>query len=331
MQTSPSSGHQPQDHSYRLLFSHPDMIADLLRGYVQQPWVDHLDFASLQPVKDSYVTDDLRSREDDLIWRIKWADGERWLYVHLLLEFQSTPDAFMALRVLTYVGLLYQDLVRAGQFTPEGTLPPVLPVVLYNGERPWHASVDIGELVAKVPGGLEVYRPQLRYLLLDESRHADDPLPGTRNLVAALFGLENSRSPEDVRRVLGRLSDWLGEPQQTALRRHFVVWLKRVLLPSRMGGIHFNQVNDLQEIDSMLAERVKDWTRDWMEQGIQKGLEQGIEKGQLVVLTRQLTRRFGPLDDATTQRLQQATSADLERWTDNILDARTLEEVFGKN
>ena len=354
MHKTPLSGHQPQDHSYRLLFSHPDMIADLLRGYVRQSWVEHLDFASLEPAEGRYVTDDLRTREDDLIWRVKWADGERWLYIHLLLEFQSTPDAFMALRVLTYLGLLYQDLIKTGQLTPEGNLPPVLPLVLYNGERPWRAHTEIGDLIAAIPGGLEAYRPQLRYLLLDENRYAGDPLPSTRNLVAALFGLENSRSPADVRRMLEHLIQWLGDPSQTTLRRHFVVWLKRVLLPSRMGGIHFDQVNDLQEIDSMLAERVKDWTRDWREQGIKQGIEEGIEQGikqgieegigqgiaqgiekgrvegELAVLTRLLTRRFGTLDAATTQRLQQATTADLERWADNILDAHSLEEVFAE-
>ncbi len=44
-----------------------------------------------------------------MIWRLRW--GERWLYVYLLLEFQSSVDRFMAVRLLTYVGLLYQDLV----------------------------------------------------------------------------------------------------------------------------------------------------------------------------------------------------------------------------
>ncbi|MCM8567542.1 DUF4351 domain-containing protein [Thauera linaloolentis] len=47
------------------------------------------------------------------------------------------------------------------------------------------------------------------------------------------------------------------------------------------------------------------------------------------MLTRLLTRRFGPLDAAVSERLQKATSAELEQWADNILDARRLEEVFG--
>ena len=52
------------------------------------------------------------------------------------------------------------------------------------------------------------------------------------------------------------------------------------------------------------------------------------QEGGLAVLSRLLERRFGPLDPAVTERLQKAGPAELERWTDNILDARTLEEVF---
>ncbi len=43
----------------------------------------------------------------------------------------------MALRVMVYVGLLYQDLVRAAAATAAGKLPPILPLVLYNGNGPW--------------------------------------------------------------------------------------------------------------------------------------------------------------------------------------------------
>ncbi|AHK80637.1 hypothetical protein M911_06040 [Ectothiorhodospira haloalkaliphila] len=81
------------------------------------------------------MTDELRDREDDIIWRIRW--GKDWLYVYLLLEFQSSVDRFMAVRIMSYVGLLYQDLIRQNKLTPSGKLPPALPVVLYNGEERW--------------------------------------------------------------------------------------------------------------------------------------------------------------------------------------------------
>lgn len=36
----------------------------------------------------------------------------------------------MAPRMMVYVGLLYQDLIRNKQLGPRGLLPPVLPIVL---------------------------------------------------------------------------------------------------------------------------------------------------------------------------------------------------------
>jgi hypothetical protein len=117
------------------------------------------------------------------------------------------------------MGLLYQDLIRSGQLTASGQLPPVLPLVLYNGVRRWQAPEEVAELVATVPGRLERYRPRLRYFLLDEGRFTEDDLAPLRNLAAALFRLENSRIPADIQRVLRALTDWLKAPEQRHLKK----------------------------------------------------------------------------------------------------------------
>ena len=67
---STSSTHSPHDSGYKLLFSHAQVVEDLLRGFVGEDWVEDLDFSTLEKVGGSYVTDDLRDREDDLIWRV---------------------------------------------------------------------------------------------------------------------------------------------------------------------------------------------------------------------------------------------------------------------
>jgi len=38
------------DSSYKLLFSHSQMVADLIRRFVHEAWVAELDFASLERV-----------------------------------------------------------------------------------------------------------------------------------------------------------------------------------------------------------------------------------------------------------------------------------------
>lgn len=67
-----------------------------------------------------------------------------------------------------------------------------------------------------------------------------------------------------------------------------------------------------------------------LEQGLERGREQGRRQGESALLERLLARRFGPLPDATIQRLRDASDADLETWSVNVLDAATLAEVFGE-
>ena len=308
------------DHSYKLLFSHPGMVADLLRGFVLEDWVKDLDFATLERVSGGYVADDLREREDDIVWRVRFGGG--WLYVYLLIEFQSSVDHFMAVRVLAYLGLLYQDIIRTGGLTPDRLLPPVLPLVLYNGKPRWTAPEEVADLVAASPAGLDRYRPRLRYLLLDEGRYADGELAPLCNLAAALFRMENSRTPQDVEQVLSALVEWLKSPGQDSLRRAFTVWLKRVFLPGRLPSVDFDNLNELQEVKSMLAERVIEWTEEWEQQGLQEGLQEGRQEECISLVTRLLIRKFGihPELGPSLVQLQNLPVEKLEGLTEAIFD-----------
>jgi len=117
MKVSPGPHH---DHSYKRLFSHREMVRDLLVQFVREDWVRQVDLDSLETVKGSFVTDDFREREDDIVWRVRW--GGDWLYVYLLIEFQSTIDRFMAVRIANYLTLLYQDLIEQKQCTASAPL-----------------------------------------------------------------------------------------------------------------------------------------------------------------------------------------------------------------
>ena len=306
------------DNSYKLLFSHQEMVRDLLVGFVQEPWLAEIDFSTLEKVNGSYVTDDLRSREDDVIWRVRFKD--RWLYLYILLEFQSSVDAYMALRVMTYLGLLYQDILRQGQQPAGQKLPPVLPIVLYNGQPRWTAATDIAQLIEPPPGKLRDYTPQLRYLLLDEGAIDESAPLALKKLTAALFRLEKSRDSSNLKTTWTSLLDWLREPEQSSLRRAFIVWLYRVFSPRHPLGIELPDLSTLLENETMLAESVEKWTEQWE--------MKGRVEGEVAVLARQLTKRFGPLDEQTTVRLKAATLDQLDIWADRILDAPTLQAVF---
>ncbi|MFB8831257.1 Rpn family recombination-promoting nuclease/putative transposase [Azotobacter sp. CWF10] len=145
------------DNAYKLLFSHGEMVQDLLQGFVPEEWVTHLDFSTLEKVNGHYVSEDLLNRADDVVWRLRLRDD--WIYIYVLLEFQSRTDRWMALRLMTYTGLLYQDLIASGQIEAGQPLPPIFPVVIYNGEPRWSAAQDVAELIAAPLGSLAAYRP----------------------------------------------------------------------------------------------------------------------------------------------------------------------------
>jgi hypothetical protein len=51
-------------------------------------------------------------------------------------------------------------------------------------------------------------------------------------------------------------------------------------------------------------------------------------EGRAETILRLMTKRFGPLPPETKERVRSATLPELERWTDRILEAKTLAEVF---
>ena len=76
------------DPAYKRLFSRPGMVRDLLRGFAARDWSGELDFDTLSPLPPDHVSPNLRRRQGDLVWRVRFR-GDRWLYLVLLLEFRS--------------------------------------------------------------------------------------------------------------------------------------------------------------------------------------------------------------------------------------------------
>jgi len=265
-----------KDKSYKLLFSHAQMVKELLRDFVKEDWVKKLDFSTLKKYNNSFVTDDLKERFDDVIWTVKW--GKQQLYIYILLEFQSDIDFCMSNRMMTYLGLLYQDLLKTKAVKSGDKLPPVLPVVLYNGEPGWNAPNNIKDIITKPPRGFEKYIPDFQYLLIDEGKIGDAELESLQTLVSALFQLERQQTPETVRNIVSKLIDWLKKPEQQSLRRAFTVWLARVILPSRYPDESIPEFDDLQEVNAMLSETVKSWPAKWMAEGEKRGEKRGEAK-----------------------------------------------------
>ncbi len=317
------------DLGYRLFFTHRRMVQDLLKEIVGERWVDCIDFDSGEEVSGSFVSPKYENRESDVIWKFRRKDGGEPVFVYILMEFQSRPDPSMPVRLMTYVGLFYQSLMKNQPAAGWKKLPLVIPVVVYNGTESWNVASDLGSLIGSLDPSAEIYRPQLRYLLVDESKYPREELAALGSPVAELFCIEKSRNWLEVEASFQRLQQAI-PPGEDSLRRAFGIWLTKVILP-RLGRpqTEASDVTTLEEGATMLLDSIDRWTRETREEGHQEGLQKGLQTGEVRVLLRLLRLKFGPLAPEVEERVRSTDADRLLEWSDRVLTAERLQDVLG--
>lgn len=324
------------DIGYRLLFSFRRMVEDLLREFVAEPWVDRLDFSAAQRLNASFVSPQYAQREGDMVWRIETFDGLP-VYLYVLLELQSTVDRFMPLRAMIYQGLFYQHLISQDQLLPSGKLPPVIVLILYNGERPWVAPLELSELIERVDPSAEIYLPRLRCRLIDEQRYRPEDLDGRTSPVARVFRLEASLDKHETLEGVARMLRTVKELGDEELQRALLAWLDR-----RLAKMGLPPARDLEKnMESMLDRRIEQWAREEREKGRLEGVLEGLEKehqeerregrreGEAQLLLTLLEQKFGPLDEMSQMRIRSADADLLLDWGKRLIRAEHLADIFG--
>jgi len=64
----------------------------------------------IELIDKSFVSDDFRQRESDIIYKLK--TGKKDVYIYVLTEFQSSVDKSIPVRMLLYILQLYDLLLR---------------------------------------------------------------------------------------------------------------------------------------------------------------------------------------------------------------------------
>jgi prophage antirepressor-like protein len=308
------------DLSYRLFFAHRRMIQDLLREIVGERWVERIDLGSGERVDASFISPKHENRESDIIWKFRRNDGAQPVYVYILLEFQSRPDPSMPIRLMGYESLFYQSLMASLPAAGWRKLPPVIPVVVYNGLEPWNVATDLGSLIGELDPSAEIYRPQLRYRLVDESTFDGGDLAALNSPVADLFRIEKSDEWLEVRESVRRLRQSL-PPAEADLRQAFETWLKKVVMPRL--GLSQEEVSaaaTLEEVDTMLAEKIDRWNQELREKSLQEG--------EARIVLQLLRLKFGVLAPDIEEQVRSADADRLLGWSERILTAEHLQDVF---
>jgi hypothetical protein len=329
------------ENGLKLLFHEPGNVRDLLT-FRDPDRAGRIDFDRMAIDPTSYIAADYRHLAADLVLRLPYrtrVGGRlRTLTLYLLLEHQSEPDELMVLRVLDYLVQIYKAQIRTwvkdhGGSRADLRLQPVLPLVLYTGERNWPAMKSLAELVeggeefaevlpplqplffnlATIPAvELETSAGYLGWVLeLIQRRHA--PMEDLRALVARVVGhLEEMAEAERDRWLL--LLSYL-----TALVYHDRREPERESLRERI--VESVQTDPRRREVEIMTRTIADALRD-------EGRKKERVQSRQELLLRLLRGKFGRLPRAVEQTIR-ATDiiSRLDAWFDAGITAQALDDV----
>jgi hypothetical protein len=121
----------------------------------------------------------------------------------------------------------------------------------------------------------------------------------------------------------------LDGPRATLYVDAIMMWLsdsaRRALL-EYLNMHHYEYQSEFAR--KYVEEGRKDGLEEGRKEGLKEGRKEGLKEGRQEVLVKQLGLKFGELPAWAVQRLQAADDAELARWTERILTAATLDDVF---
>ena len=265
------------DSGYKKLFSNRTIFRQLIETFVNQEWVHSLDFDTCEPLDKSFISEHYKETESDLIYKIQFHDRE--VYIYILIEFQSTVDPFMALRVLNYITNFYMDFLVNNSSVKK--LPAVFPVVLYNGEAHWTAPVNLSELIEQTPP-LGAFGLDFQYFLIAENRYSQEALLKIRNIVSTLFLAESHYDVEVLEVELLNLFSSESDKKAVSL---FLNWFKQLAVHGRLDSEDYHSLESIyrteEEVKTMLVTALERERQQIFQNGLREGERKGKQEGLL--------------------------------------------------
>ena len=264
------------DISHKEFYSHPENVKDLVQGFVALDCVSDFDFSTLERENASFVTKENTERHDDIIWKLRWRD--KWVYVYIIIEFQSDVDETMPVRIMSYVSLLYLSLLANKNlgYGKGKKLPIVLPIVLYNGNDVWNVPKNIQEMIDDTKyDRLQSFIPKLSYYFIDEvhpeANEKDSVFEGLTNSVIATMKLQRATNREDFITLVEELKELFKDEKQRQRFSTYMIFMLR-FLSAKLDRPEYESVKNLDEVIRM--------TKTFIDREIENSEKKGKKEGE---------------------------------------------------
>ncbi|WP_157387233.1 Rpn family recombination-promoting nuclease/putative transposase [Nocardia terrae] len=321
----------PHDAYFRQVLSRPADAAAELRTVLPEAIAARLDWDALELQPCSFVSQQLRSRYSDLLFRTRVGASEA--YVFLLIEHQSSPDPLMAMRMLEYKVGIWSRYVRENPRTK--TLPVVIPLVVHASRdgRRWECPTELSELLdidAATRDALGDFLPRFRFVLDDltvtsvSALCARDLTPATRVLLVLLKVAAGNRSLAiEILPLVRDFQAIVSAPGGLEVLEWAVTYILSVgeTSDTELAPVFHRVGPHAEEVIMSTAERLR-------AEGEARGEARGVARGRAGMVLELLAVKFGPLSKETQDTVRSATDEQLRHWAARMLEVESLNEVF---
>ena len=317
---------RPHDALFKATMEDPARAADLLRLVLPTEILAHADLASLTVEPGSFIDPELADEHTDLLLSLVYRGRPALVYV--LVEHKSTLDAWVFVQMLEYMCAVWQrDRASDADATPR----PILPILVSHAEGGWagparfierfgpilHAAPELREFVPDFAIVHEDLRQRDDATLRDAALH-----PG---VVMTLVALRDARRGE----ILATLRKFMTELRALAelrdtlmLFRQLVHYIVQVVPQLPVGEFRVILLEALEGEEDALPTLAEQW------------LDEGRAEGQVRTLRKTLRTllrsKFGELDARHEDRIEHASTDDLERCVERFVAARSIDDVLAR-
>jgi len=294
------------DEAFKKIFQDREIFYEFMQMFLPDI-VSRYDIAPDSLILENIekISSALRAKRADVLYRIKTKEFEAFVFV--LLEHQSRKDYLMPFRMLEYTVAIWRHFIdEVGEKAKRRSfkLPPVIPIVLYDGEGRWTVQRNIADKVRKV-AGYEMYVPKHEYMVIDMNELDRKWLMDFEGVLAKLLVIDGVRK-EEIRQVTKELSERVKELPQDK-RSKLLELLHVMMVGAGVVEEGDKELLEAEEVEGMLSRLVKELREE--------GRIEAVAEATIDVLE----ERFGDVPDDVKEKLAE------------VNDLKKLKALFRKS
>jgi predicted transposase YdaD len=242
--------------------------------------------------------------------------------VYLLFEHKSAPEEMVAFQLLRYKARNWEPLARSRV----KKLPPIIPLVIYHGPRPWRIPRNFGALVewGQAEETLRKYVDEFEHLLLDLSDFSDAEIIGAALVCVGLLIMKHAFDDDLIER-LPEIARLLPRGDQSALE-YFVTVIRYVSAVSRPLSVsEFERLKE--QLPKEMEEIMETMASAFIKEGMQKGLQQDRQEAGVELTLRQLQLQIGEVNARTQASIRKLSFEQLAELSEALLDFESAKDL----